>query len=476
MKNSLRTIAVRYLLSILAVVAITLLYRHIFRANPTTVALTFLVLVLLTSANWGFRLASLVAVLATAAFNFFFLPPVGTFTISDPQNWVALLAFLITALVASDLAERARRQAEQADRRRREVERLYAFSQSLLTNENVLELLNTIPGSVASTFGVSGTALLVDTKDTVYRSSPQAQFDTGTLKATLVRGELTVTEGVSYVPLRIGVRTIGAIAIADATLSRETLEAVGSLIGIAIERVRAVEEVTKSRAEQENERLRSSLLDSVTHEFRTPLTSIKASVTSLLSAFQLDNSQRTDLLTVIDEESDRLNRLVGEAAEMAKLDSGMFALDKRPTAIHDVIDAALAERRSSLQNHPIEVSLSDKLPLVPMDFERIREVLFHLLENAAKYSEPQTPIRITASVEKGQLLVSVADKGTGIDSMEQSLIFDKFYRGRNHRYAASGTGMGLAICKVIVEAHRGKIGVVSQLGSGSVFSFTLPLQ
>ena len=476
MKTSLRTSLVRYTLALLAVVAITSVYRYLFKANPTTVALTFLVLVLLTSASWGFRLASIVAVIATAAFNFFFLPPVGTFTIADPQNWVALVAFLITALVASDLAERARRQMEQADRRRREVERLYAFSQSLLTNENVLELLNTIPARVASVFGLAGTALLVDIKDTIYRSSPQAQFDAGTLKATLARGELSVVNGVSYIPLHIGVRTIGALAIANTTLTRETLEAIGSLIGIAIERVRAVEEVTKTRAEQESERLRSALLDSVTHEFRTPLTSIKASVTSLLSAYQLDDAQRTELLTVINEESDRLNRLVGEAAEMARLDSGMFGLDKRPAAIRDVVEATLAEGRAPLQNHPIEVNLPDDLPNVSIDFERIREVLLHLLENAAKYSEPETPIRVTAAVEKSQLVVSVADNGPGIDSMEQSLIFDKFYRGRNQRYAASGTGMGLAICKVIVEAHGGKIGVVSQMGSGSVFSFSLPLQ
>src|SRR5581483_3856378 len=332
----------RYFVALLAVALITVIYRRILHVNPTTVALTFLILVLLASANWGFRLASVVAVVATAIFNFFFLPPLGTFTIADPQNWVALVAFLLTALIASDLAERARREAEQANQRRREVERLYAFSQSLLTNENVLELLNLIPSRVTSVFGVPGTALLSALKDTtIYRSSPDFQFDTGTLRATMVRGELTVVNGLSYIPLRTGVRSSGAFVIADRNLSRETLEAIGGLIGIALERVKAVEEVTRTRAEQENERLRTALLDSVTHEFRTPLTSIKASVTSLLEPFDLDNSQRTELLTVINEEADRLNRLVGEAAEMARLDAGMFKLEKRPYAIRDVVDAAL---------------------------------------------------------------------------------------------------------------------------------------
>ncbi len=459
-----------------AVALITVVYRQFLHVNPTTVALTLLILVLLTSANWGFRLASIVAIIATAAFNFFFLPPLGTFTISDPQNWVALIAFLITAMIASDLAERARREAEQANRRRREVERLYALSQSLLTNENVLELLNVIPSRVATIFGASGTALLSGLKETtIYRSSPEFQFDPGTLRSTMARGESTTTGNLSYIPIRMGVRSSGAFAIAEHTLSRETLEAIGGLIGIALERVKAVEDVTKARAEQENERLRTALLDSVTHEFRTPLTSIKASVTSLLEPYELNDSQRTDLLTVIDEEADRLNRLVGEAAEMARLDAGMFKLEKRPRAIRDAVEAAVAEARASVQSHGIEVQVPEDLPDAPMDFDQIREVLMHLLENAAKYSDLGKPIRVTAGVERGQLVVSVADQGAGIDSMEQNLIFDKFYRGRDQRYTSGGTGMGLAICKVIVEAHGGKISVVSQPGHGSVFSFTLPL-
>jgi len=473
---SIRKVVLRYTIAIAAIVGITVFYLRVFHVNPTTVALSFLILVLFVSANWGFRLASIVAIFATAAFNFFFLPPVGTFTIADPQNWVALAAFLVTAMVASDLAERARRQTEQANQRRLEAERLYSFSQSLLTNQNVLELLNAIPGLVTSVFGLPGVGLLVEGKETIYRSSPDVKFDPGPLRTTIVRGEPTVNNGVSYIPLRMGVRTTGALAIVDETLSRETLDAIGSLVGIALERVRAVEEATKSRAEQESERLRSALLDSVTHEFRTPLTSIKASVTSLLSPIGLDPAQRNELLTVINEETDRLNRLVGEAAEMAQLDAGMLGLEKRPSDIRDVIEGSLTEEKSYLQNHTVEVNIAANLPKVSLDETRIREVVGHLLENAAKYSHPGTPIRITAGIEKNMMAVSVADQGPGIDPMEQSLIFDKFYRGRHQRYAASGTGMGLAICKVIVEAHGGTIGVVSQLGQGSVFTFTLPLR
>ena len=435
----------------------------------------FLVMVLLTSAYWGLRYALVMAVIATAAFNFFFLPPVGTFTIADPQNWVALFAFLVTALVASNLAERARREAEGAKQRRREVERLYGLSQRLLAAENALALLNALPQYVMETFSVGSVVAMATDHPTVYRSSLDAQFEESVLRSTPLRGEPITQRGVSYVPLRLGVRTVGALGIAGAELSRETLDALGSLAGLAIERVRAMEALSKNRAEQEHERLRTALLDSVTHEFRTPLTSIKASVTTLLSKAVIDESGRKDLLSVIDEETDRLNRLVGEASEMAQLDSGMFKLDLQPHSIQDALRPALVDAAATLEKHSVEVVVPPDLPKVHMDAERIREVLMHLLENAGKYSPSGIAIKITGEVKGDKLVTSIADRGPGIDSFEQSLIFEKFYRGQHQRYTAPGTGMGLAIAKVIVEAHGGTIGVVSQLGSGSVFSFSLPI-
>jgi two-component system sensor histidine kinase KdpD len=270
-------------------------------------------------------------------------------------------------------------------------------------------------------------------------------------------------------------RTVGALGVTGEDLSRETLDALGSLAGLAIERARALEALSKNRAEQEHERLRTALLDSVTHEFRTPLTSIKASVTTLLSSATVPEPGRHELLTVIDEETDRLNRLVGEAAEMAQLDAGMFKLDLQRHSIGESLELALQDAKASLENHPVEIDVAENLPKVRMDVQRIREVLMHLLENAGKYSDPGVPIQVTSEVQGDKLATSIADRGPGIDSFEQSLIFEKFYRGQHQRYSAPGTGMGLAIAKVIVEAHGGAIGVVSQLGSGSVFSFSLPL-
>jgi len=473
-KTAAKTQAVRYafVVAMIGVVTAAAFRLHV---NQTTLALMFLVMVLLTSAYWGFRYALVMAVIATAAFNFFFLPPVGTFTIADPKNWVALFAFLVTATVASNLAERARREAEGAKQRRREVERLYGLSQRLLASENALELLNALPQYVKDTFSVGSVVAMATDHPTVYRSSLDAQFEESVLRSTLLRGEPITQRSVSYVPLRLGMRTVGALGIAGAELSRETLDALGSLAGLAIERVRALEALSKNRAEQEHERLRTALLDSVTHEFRTPLTSIKASVTTLLSGAALDESGRRDLLSVIDEETDRLNRLVGEASEMAQLDSGMFKLDLQPHSIQDALQPALTDAAATLEGHSVEVIVPPNLPKVRMDAQRIREVFMHLLENAGKYSPNGVAIKVTSEVKGDKLVSSVADRGPGIDSFEQSLIFEKFYRGQNQRYTAPGTGMGLAIAKVIVEAHGGTIGVVSQLGSGSVFSFSLPI-
>jgi len=328
---------------------------------------------------------------------------------------------------------------------------------------------------VQETFSVGSVVVMAADHPTVCRASLGAPFEESVLRSTLGRGEAITQGGVSYVPLRLGMRTVGALGVTGYELSRETLDALGSLAGLAIERARALEALSKNRAEQEHERLRTALLDSVTHEFRTPLTSIKASITTLLSGASLDDQGRRELLTVIDEETDRLNRLVGEAAEMAQLDSGMFKLDLQPHTIEDALRPALEDAKASIEKHPVEIVVAPDLPRVRMDVQRIREVLMHLLENAGKYSDAGVPIKVTSEVKGEWLVTSVADRGPGIDSFEQSLIFEKFYRGQHQRYTAPGTGMGLAIAKVIVEAHGGTIGVASQLGSGSVFSFSLPV-
>ena len=477
-KDNLRRTVIRYVVAVGAVFLITIFFRRIHVNNPTTVALTFLLTVLIVSTVWGLRVSVFMAVVATLAFNYYFLPPFGTFTIADPQNWVALFAFLVTAVIASQLSARARREALNANERRHDVERLYSFSQKLLTSDNVVELLNLLPRYIVEAFGVKAAAISLPDRGDVYRSTPDiGSLDSHDLQLVCSRGEPRIDSQrrLAFMPLRMGLRTVGSMGVSGSQLSRQTLDAMSSLIAIAIERVRAVENLSRTEAARESEQLRSVLLDSVTHEFRTPLTAIKASVTSLLSGSELAPEQKRELLTVINEESDRLNRLVGEAAEMAQLDANKVELELGPHSIREALDAAIEGSRNILGTHPIEIRLPGDLPKVRMDEARIQEVLMQLLENAAKYSPADAPIQITGEVRNRQLMTSVSDRGAGIDDFEQALIFDKFYRGRNQRMMVQGTGMGLAIAKAIIEAHHGTIGVTSQLGHGSVFYFTLPL-
>ena len=467
-----------YVVAVAAIFFITISFRTIHVNNPTTVALTFLLTVLIVSTVWGLRVSVFTAVVGTLAFNFYFLPPVGTFTVADPQNWFALFAFLVTAVIASQLSARVRREALNANERRQDVERLYLFSQKLLTSDNVVELLNLLPRYIVDAFGVRAAAISLPDRGDVYRSTPDiGGLEAHDLQLVCSRGEPRIDpqRQLAFMPLRLGLRTVGSLGVSGSRLSRQTLDAMSSLIAIAIERVRAVENLSRTEASRESEQLRSVLLDSITHEFRTPLTAIKASVTSLLSSSGLDPEQSRELLTVINEESDRLNRLVGEAAEMAQLDANQVELHLGAHSIREALDAVIENSHNILGRHPIEIRLPADLPKVRMDAARIEEVLMHLLENAAKYSPADAPIQVTGEVRNRQLMTSVSDRGTGIDDFEQALIFDKFYRGRNQRMAVQGTGMGLAIAKAIIEAHHGTIGVTSQLGHGSVFYFTLPV-
>ncbi len=459
------------------VLGIALLYRKVLPVNATTVALTFLLAILAISTVWGMAVAVAMSVAAMVAFNYFFLPPVGKFTIADPQNWVALIAFLAVAVISSHLSTRARQKAADALARQRDIERLYSFSQGLLESRNVMELVNRIPIQIVNAFEVGAAALYLADKQKVYRSGPVIpQLDTETLKAILARDE-PVTDApnsVCFLPVRMGVQPVGSLGISGSVLSRQTLEAIGTLIAVAMEHARAVEQVGQTEAAREAEKLRTALLDAVTHALRTPLTSIKASVTNLISNPGLADGQRQELLTIINEESDRLNRLVGEAAEMARLDAGEVELNVAPHPIDHVITAALERCRASLGSRVVHVNVAEGLPRARVDVARAREVLVHLIENANQYSPPDQPITITAEASGDFVVTSVADRGSGIDDPERGLVFEKFYRGKDQRYSVEGTGMGLPIAKAIVEAHGGSISLTSQRGHGSVFSFTLP--
>jgi two-component system sensor histidine kinase KdpD len=251
-------------------------------------------------------------------------------------------------------------------------------------------------------------------------------------------------------------------------------EAIGGLLAIALERASALDRFSRIEAAREGERLRSALLDSVTHELRTPLTAIRAAATSLSSQPSLEESQRREMFAILDEESARLDRLIGQAVEMAQLDTDGIKVRLQPQRLQEVIDLALEDCHPLLRGRPVTVDLPLDMPSILLDRELIRRVLRHLLENAARYSPAGSPVHIRALLGADRLLLSIADQGQGIDAAEQAYIFDKFYRGSRQRLL-HGTGMGLAIAKAILRAHSGGIEVDSHRGEGATFTFWVPL-
>ncbi|HXG94730.1 MAG TPA: DUF4118 domain-containing protein [Blastocatellia bacterium] len=361
-----------------ATAALKLFGSHI---NSTTVALALLLIVLFVATRWGSRPAVVASLLSMVCFNYFFLPPVGTLTIATPDNWVALAAFLITAVTAGELSARARRRAEEAEAGRREIERLYSELQD------------------------------------------------------------------------------------------------------------AFERASYAEALKRSERLKSALLDAVTHDIRTPLTSIKASVTTLLDelramtgeAVALDAEGRREMLEIINEEADRLNRFVENLLELARIEAGEMHLRRRWGAIDEIVLAALERAEPLTRRHRIEAAVENELPLARVDGRAVAEVLYTLIDNAAKYSPAGTRIRVTASrVDEKLLQLSVEDEGPGIPVEMRERAFDKFFRamrdGDSGAGRASGVGMGLAIARGIIEAHGGRIWIEDgENGRGTRVAFTLPV-
>ena len=468
----------RYTASTALAFLLVAVFRLVIHVNVTTIALSFLVLVLIVATRWRLAHSVYLSILCTLLYNFFFLPPIGTLTITDPQNWVTLSVFLGTSVLVSHLSESERKQRELSEQRRREVERLYEFSQQLLLHEDLRGLARATPSIAAKVFGFRAVALYVTAQDAAYYSDPESELLSVTdLKKAAQNADAGMRQVADtyVVPLVLGMQTAGALALMNGVYSQEMYEAIGGLVAIALERAAALERSSHMEAMREGERLRSVLLDSMTHELRTPLTAIRAAATTLIGHPALPDAERNEMYAVVDEVSQRLDRLIGEAVETAQLDSAGLQVRPQLQSVRELIDMVLEEERAHLSGRIVEVQIPETLPRVPMDPELVRRVLRHLIENGVKYSPARSPIEVTAELADERLLVHIADQGMGIDQSEQPFIFDKFFRGSKQRDRVEGSGMGLAIAKAILTAHGGGIDVRSERGRGAVFTFWLPL-
>lgn len=477
MKPPLPARASRYFKAILIVAAIVLVYRVLLpgKVNNTTVALSLLLAVLGVSTVWGLGPATAASLVAVFGFNYHFLPPVGTLTIQDPQNWVALVAFLVTAVTASQLSERARRRTTEAEERRVEIERLYSLVQAMMPGGNPRKTIREFVNKVVQVFGCDAAAFYYRPTGEILRSGPESQpvSDHDLQAAAEIDGvSLDLERSLATAPVRLGGRSLGSLALVGELPSEQTVRAVVNLVAITIEKARALEDASHAEAARQSEVLKSALLDSLAHDIKTPLTSIKAAVTSLLGS--APGTER-ELLTIINEEADRLNELAAEVVAMARIEAGKLHLEKRPVSAGELIAGAISEYAAQIKDREVTAHVPEGLPAAEADPEFVEQVVKQFLENALKYSPEGSPIVITAELKGERIVIGVADRGPGIQENERGFIFDKFFRGRQHRFETKGTGMGLAIAKGIVEAHGERIWVESEPGHGSIFYFSLPV-
>jgi two-component system, OmpR family, sensor histidine kinase KdpD len=467
----------RWFGAVLAPAAMTALLAWL-GAGSTTAGLVFLVLVVWTATAEGIALSMLVALICTGCFDFFFLPPFHTLNLAGTQEWIAMVSFMASSVVAGRVAERARRQALQAEQRREDVERLYTLSQEMMLYEDAAGLMSELPLMIHRIFGLNGVVLHTREDDKFFSSTSDLPSSIQASLAALTQGpgptEIVPGEMVAM-PLALGMRQVGTLGWRPAILSREVATAVTAQVAIALARSLALEATARLEASREGEKLRAALIDSLTHELRTPLTSIRAAATTLVQDEGLDDALRLDLAAIVDEESARLDALIGEAVEMAELDANVVQVHAVQGQTRPLLERAVEKSQAALAKHQVVIAVEEPDVAVGFDPQLLGRVLRHLLENAARYSPAGSRIVLRSKRVEDRLEFMVQDDGPGIDAADLPLIFEKFYRGKKSSRKGKGTGMGLAIARAILAAHGGGIDAESAPGRGTTFRFWVPL-
>jgi two-component system sensor histidine kinase KdpD len=445
------------------------------RVNSSTTGFAFLLLVLAIAASWGLVEAVVASLAAMLCYNYFFLPPVGFFTIADPDNWIALAAFLLTALVASHLSDRAKQQALEARRGQLETEQLYALSRAILLTDATQQIGPQAAQQIGQIFGASGVVLFdAQTGNSFQGGSLELHGLEESMKQAVVQGShhRDKETGTDIWPISLGGHSIGVLAVKGLHARDGAVQALLNLVAIAMERVRTETSANRAEAARQSEEFKSTLLDAVAHEFKTPLTSIKAAATTLLSDTQL-KPQITELLSVIDEEADRLNSLVTEAVKVSQIDAGTVRLERLPFPVDALPGPAIASFGSRAEGR-IQRAEGKSSHHIFADRELIILALRQLIDNALKYAPQSTPIKVWTELREHRVLICVGDQGPGIPDLDRERIFAKFYRRERVREEVPGSGMGLHIAREIARAHGGDLWVESADGGGSQFCLALP--
>jgi two-component system sensor histidine kinase KdpD len=465
-------VIMRVAASIATVALVTAAYSQVLQVNPTTVAMTYLVVILLIAIGWGIAEATTASLVAVLCLNFFFLPPVGTLTIADPQNWVALLAFLITAVVTSQLSGRARLRQVEAVARQGDLERLYALSRAFLLSDRSASVSGGIARQIAAAFELRAVGLYDRRKDIV---SWAGSTDYSALDAKLREVART---GVSWhepsrlivTGIQLGGAPIGSLAISDAGLDDTVLQSIANLAAIGLERARALEATAHAEAARESSELRATVLDALAHEFKTPLTSMRAASSDLLASSSASPRDR-ELVAIIDEDLDRLEGLVTDAVQMLRIDAGDFVVHLGRYPLSPIVGAIARKFAGRLDGHQLIQRVPDDIT-VDADRDLLGLALRQLVDNALKYSPPTSTIEFQAT-SNGAVEIAIRNSDSTIPEAEQLKVFERFYRGSEARQVP-GTGMGLAIVQQIARAHGGALTVSSSPHAGTTFTLSLP--
>ena len=460
--------------TLLAVAAVTLACKYS-GVNQTTTGFAYLLTVLFIASAWGLTQTIVASVVAMLCYNFFFLPPIGKLTIADPQNWIALGAFLVTGIVAGQLSASVRRQASAAIRRQLELERLYSLGRSILLDSGDHPVPSWLARHVAEAFDFQAVALFDINSGQTYMAGPEdLTFPPDILQRALsAEIERVDRSDLRFAVIRLGTKPAGVLAFRG-IVSDAALDAICSLVAIGLERARTQEIENLAKAARQSEELKSTLLDAIAHEFKTPLTSIKAATTTVIAGNRLTGQDR-ELLSIVDEETDRLNNLVSDAIQMSRIEGGKFKLRRTLVSPNEVINTVTAQMRARLEDRPVENAIVTNLTDVYIDRDLIQLSLRQLVDNALKHAPGKSAIRLGAGIGDSDVQFWVSDDGPGITASETERVFERFYRGRSHRNAVPGSGIGLSVVREIARAHGGDAFVESSPGKGSRFIIKLPL-
>lgn len=463
-------------------------------ANPATVSTAFLLVVLVVAAWSTLRAAIVTSLAAVLAFNFFFLPPVGTFDIADSQNWVALGAFLVVSLVASNLSAVARARTAEAVARKDEQARLFDLSRDVLVLPDGRDALTALARAVARRFDLEFVAVAqpLDVGWDVHQAGAIAitldprelstalaaarttlEFDAAS-RAYSGQRETTVGDRVvRLVPLRAGTRPVGLLAAAGRAIEPGTLDALAGVVAIAIERASLIEERKAAEITRRSEELKTTLLASIGHDLRTPLTAIRVAAANMQDeAFTAED--RRDQGELIQAEVERLARLFENLMDMARIDAGGVAFESRRVFPSEIVAAARDQVEHALGRHRVTVAVDPDLP-VRLDPRLTASALARVLENAAQYAPEGTSIDVSAGVDDAGLTIAVRDHGPGIAVEDLPHLFERFYRGASSRGRSSGSGMGLWIARGFVSAQNGRVWAENAADGGARVTMVVPV-